>query len=99
MTLSSRARGPADDRELAALGRAVAGLREERGLTVAALATAAKVDPERIAAIEVGQHDPDFDLLVALADGLGVKPATLFQRAEVEGARRLDSTSERTPRR
>jgi DNA-binding XRE family transcriptional regulator len=88
----------ADDRELAALGRAVGGLREERGLTVAALAAAAKVDPERIAAIQAGQHDPDFDLLVALAEGLDVKPSTLFQRAEVEGARCPDSTSARTAR-
>jgi hypothetical protein len=39
-------------------------------LTVAALAPAAKVDPDRIAAIEAGQHDPDFDRLVALAEGL-----------------------------
>jgi len=40
------------------------------GPTLAALVPAANVEPERIAAIEAGQHDPDVDGLVALAEGL-----------------------------
>jgi Helix-turn-helix domain len=73
--------------ELAALGRAVRGLREDRGRTLEELATAANVGPEYLAALEAGQHDPPYDVLLALADGLGVEPATLVDSAEGQGVR------------
>lgn len=67
---------------LVALGHAVWQLREEQGLTPSGLATATGLDLARIEAIENGEDDPRYDVLLALADGLGVTKAALFNRAE-----------------
>jgi ribosome-binding protein aMBF1 (putative translation factor) len=69
-------------RDLLILGEAVREVREQQGLSVGALAAATGVDEERIAALEDGKLDPDYELLIGLADGIGVRPATFFLRAE-----------------
>jgi transcriptional regulator with XRE-family HTH domain len=67
---------------LIALGRAARQLREERGLTHPELASAADLDRGLIEAIEDGRHDPHYDVLLALADGLGVRPSAIVKRIE-----------------
>jgi transcriptional regulator with XRE-family HTH domain len=69
------------DRELIALGRAIRQLREKRNIRPGALAVAVGIEPERLSTLEAGQFDPRYDLLVALADALGIASAVLFFRA------------------
>lgn len=75
------------EQELAALGRAIRQLREEQGISRSVLAQAAEISPAHLDALETGRSDPPFDLLLALADGLGIRPSTLFSRAENESRR------------
>ncbi len=70
------------DPELAGLGHAIRQVREQYGMSKKALAAAAGIEPERLDALEAGQLDPAYDLLIALAAGLGVRPSTLVIRAE-----------------
>jgi transcriptional regulator with XRE-family HTH domain len=70
--------------ELIALGRAVLLLREEQEMSESELARAAGLTSGRLDAIEAGLFDPTYDVLLALAAGLGVTPAALIQRAGVE---------------
>jgi transcriptional regulator with XRE-family HTH domain len=72
------------EQRLVALGNAVRALREERELTADALATAAGIDPVRLASLEAGRFDPDFDLLLRVAHALGTGVATIVIRAERE---------------
>jgi ribosome-binding protein aMBF1 (putative translation factor) len=72
------------DRELIALGRAVRGLRAEQKLSVAELAAACNLTPRRIDTIEAGRFDPPYDMLLALADGLGVGAVRLLTRVQAE---------------
>jgi transcriptional regulator with XRE-family HTH domain len=67
------------------LGRAIRAVREQRGLSAHDLAAAAGVAPARVAALEDGQLDPDFELLIRLAEGMGLHPAAFFLRAEQLG--------------
>jgi DNA-binding XRE family transcriptional regulator len=64
------------------LGRAVRELREQRGVSVSALAEAADMTRECLQALEAGQVDPHFDTLLALADGMRIRPQAIFKRAE-----------------
>jgi XRE family transcriptional regulator, fatty acid utilization regulator len=68
--------------ELLALGCAIAEIRRERGISLEQLGAAAGVDPRRIAALERGRVNPGYGLLLALADGLGVRPSVFVARAE-----------------
>jgi ribosome-binding protein aMBF1 (putative translation factor) len=70
------------------LGIAVRELREQQGLSAQDLAGAAGVPLARIAAIEDGQFDPDFELLLMLADGMRVRPSASIRRAEELDAER-----------
>jgi transcriptional regulator with XRE-family HTH domain len=63
--------------ELVVLGRVIREAREQKGMTVAELAEAAGFKRRRLVRIEEGELDPRFDGLMALADGLGVPPATI----------------------
>jgi transcriptional regulator with XRE-family HTH domain len=65
------------------LGRAIREVREEQGFSVGELAGATGVARKRIAAVEDGRFDPEYDLLIALAEGIGVRPSAFFVRAEV----------------
>jgi transcriptional regulator with XRE-family HTH domain len=64
------------------LGRAIREVREQHGLSADDLAGAAGVAPARIAALESGQLDPDFELLPALAYSMGIAPTVFVARAE-----------------
>ncbi len=75
--------GPSTEAFVAAM-RAV---REERGVSVADAAAGAGVSPGRLASVEAGRREPDYELIVQLADALGVKPVAFVHRAEV-----LDTT-------
>jgi transcriptional regulator with XRE-family HTH domain len=72
------------DRRLIALGRAIRQLRAERNISAGELAVATGLAPGRLDSIEAGRFDPAYDVLLALARGLSVKPAELVQRAEAE---------------
>ena len=67
---------------LTLLGRAIAKIRQERGLGVGELAATTGIEHARIQELEAGRLDPDYELLVALAEGLGVRPSALVIRAE-----------------
>lgn len=49
-------------------------------MSVADLA-AACIEQGHLEALEAGRHDPHYDVLLALADGLGIEPAALVRRA------------------
>lgn len=68
------------DRGLAALGRAVRQMREERNMSAATLAAAAGIDHEHLDATEAGLLDPGYDVLRALAGGLGIELTVLLGR-------------------
>lgn len=64
------------------LGRAVKLLREQRGISVDELADASGITRERIGALEAGQLDPTYELLLEIAGGLGAQPSALVILAE-----------------
>jgi transcriptional regulator with XRE-family HTH domain len=68
--------------ELARLGSAIRQLREQRRMSQVQLAAVVGVPDRRLAALELGQLDPDYVLLVRLAKALGVRAAALLLRAE-----------------
>jgi transcriptional regulator with XRE-family HTH domain len=74
--------GQREQQQLLALGRAVREIRGERGMGVAQLAAAAGVDLRQIAALEAGRLNPAYELLLALAEALGVPASELVVRAE-----------------
>lgn len=69
-------------REPRILGRVVRAMRQERGIGLAELATAAELDVRLVAALELGEVDPRYDVLIALAKGLGVWPSSSFVQAD-----------------
>ena len=71
-----------EQEQLLALGRALSEIRGERGMGVAKLAGAAGIDLKLIATLEAGRLNPSYELLVALAEGLGVPVSVLVIRAE-----------------
>jgi transcriptional regulator with XRE-family HTH domain len=64
------------------LGLAVRERREQRQLSQASLASAVGVARQRVGALERGQLNPRYELLLALADALGVQVGELVIRAE-----------------
>lgn len=73
--------------DLLILGTAIRELRVQRDLTIGDLAAIAVVTPASITALENGELDPDFELLLALAAGMGIRPSAIFLRAEELGGR------------
>jgi DNA-binding XRE family transcriptional regulator len=71
--------------ELSVLGRAVRLTRERRNLSTDELARAIAIPRENIAALESGCLDPTYELLVAIAEGLGTQPSALVLLAEQLG--------------
>lgn len=69
-------------RDLFFLGQAIGQLREERGLSTEVLAAAAGIERTRIQALEAGALDPDYDLLLTLAEALGIRISAFVIRAE-----------------
>lgn len=68
--------------QLALLGKAVCLIREENNLSLSELAAAARMTQSRLTAIEAGELDPDFELLLRLADSLHTRPSEFVLRAE-----------------
>jgi transcriptional regulator with XRE-family HTH domain len=69
-------------RDLFFLGQAIGQLREERGLGKDELAAATGSERTRIQALEAGLLDPDYELLLTLAEALGIRPSAFVIRAE-----------------
>lgn len=57
-------------------------MREQQGISTEELARATGISRQRIDALEAGQLDPTYELLLALAEGLGVQPSALMTLAE-----------------
>lgn len=74
--------------DLIPLGLAIRELREQRGVEAGDLAAAAGVDPKRLDELENGRLDPDFQLLLGLAQPMGLRPSAFFVRAEQLSAER-----------
>jgi transcriptional regulator with XRE-family HTH domain len=73
--------------DLRMLGEAIRDLREQRRLTADELSAAVALPTAQLAALERGRLDPELELIVALARGLGVRPSKIFIRAEQLAAR------------
>lgn len=75
--------GPtSDEHDLRVLGRVVRELREQRRLSLAALAAAAGIPEVDLAAIEVGRLDPGYRRVRHLAAALGLTSTALLLRVE-----------------
>jgi transcriptional regulator with XRE-family HTH domain len=68
--------------DLLLLGKAIRELREQHRVSAGALAARAELSEADLSALESGQVDPDFELLLALAEAIGVRPSAFFVRAE-----------------
>jgi DNA-binding XRE family transcriptional regulator len=69
--------------ELVLLGQAIREAREQQELSVAELAGKAGISERRMARVEAGRLDPEYELMSSLADALGTEPSTFVLRAEV----------------
>ena len=69
-------------RDLLIIGKAIRAVREQHDLSAGDLAAAAGVAETQILALESGQLDPDFELLLTLAESIGVRPSAFILRAE-----------------
>lgn len=66
----------------AALGRAVAAIRADKGISQVQLAAASGLAQAWISQIENGRRNPSWSNVLRLADGLGVRLGELVKRAE-----------------
>jgi transcriptional regulator with XRE-family HTH domain len=66
--------------ELVRLGETFRQVREAQRLSVAELATRTGVEIQRIRELEAGWFDPEFNVLIALADGMGVRASELVPK-------------------
>lgn len=64
--------------ELIRFGETFRRAREREGVGVADLAARTGIDAQQINALETGRLDPAFDLMCALADGIGVRLSALL---------------------
>jgi XRE family transcriptional regulator, regulator of sulfur utilization len=76
-----------DKDALRAFGAAVRELRTERNMSVSELANGAETTTRRIDRLETGRLDPPFDLMLAVADALGVRVSTIVRRASTHEQR------------
>jgi transcriptional regulator with XRE-family HTH domain len=70
----------------AALGKVVRALRQERGLTIEALAARSDMHPTYVSGIERGRNNPSWDRLGSLAVALEVRLSEIALRAEALSA-------------
>ncbi len=84
------AKAQPEEQELRILGQAIRQTREQSGLGVQQLAEATGIEGARICQLEEGRLDPDFELLLALAHGLGVRLTAFIIRAEELSAQSSD---------
>ena len=71
-----------EEHDLRILGRAVAEIREQGGMSAEQLAGAAGVEFAQLQALEAGRVDPTYELLLVLAEALGVRASAFVIRAE-----------------
>ncbi|HTD08791.1 MAG TPA: helix-turn-helix transcriptional regulator [Solirubrobacteraceae bacterium] len=67
-----------EDAELILFGQKIRQVREREGISVAELAVRSGIAVQMINALEAGRLDPPFDLMIAVADGLGVRLSVLI---------------------
>lgn len=82
------------------VGQNIGTLREERGMSQASFARTISVDRSYINGIENGKYNPSFDILVKIANGLGVPLSSFFKGLEsnapeiiMDGTRPIARTS------
>jgi transcriptional regulator with XRE-family HTH domain len=75
-------RTPEDRAALAALGRAIRRLREQRGISQEAFGHEIDVHRTYVGGIERGERNPTFTILRKFANGLDIEPAALLSRAQ-----------------
>lgn len=68
------------------LGAAIRRLRNERELSIEALAAAANMHPTYLSGIERGNYNPSWTKLGGLAAGLDVPVSAIVDAAEAEAA-------------
>lgn len=73
--------------QLRFLGQATRSVRETKDFTVEGLARAAGVSSEQMRAVETGELDSDYELLLRLAECLNTRPSAFIIRAEELGGR------------
>jgi transcriptional regulator with XRE-family HTH domain len=73
---------PQPQRVLKALGRTLAEIRRERGLTQESLSLTTGIHRNYIGGIERGERSPTVETIAVLADALGVSLGELFSHAE-----------------
>jgi transcriptional regulator with XRE-family HTH domain len=83
--------GQHQHQDLVILGKAIQAVREQRGFSVATLAAVAGVSPSRVAALEDGRLDPDYELLLTLAESMGIRASAFILRAEELGDRQANN--------
>jgi len=66
--------------DLIRFGQTIRQVREREGVSVADLAARTGIDAQRINAIEAGQIDPALDVMIALAEGIGVRLSALIPK-------------------
>jgi transcriptional regulator with XRE-family HTH domain len=66
--------------ELVRFGERFRQVRAQQGVAVADLAARTGIDVQRITHLETGRLDPTFDVMIALADGMGVRVSALVPR-------------------
>ena len=64
--------------ELIRFGQTIRQVRKREGISVAELAARTGIDAQQINALEAGRFDPPFDVMIALADGIGVRLSALI---------------------
>ncbi|HZL48334.1 MAG TPA: helix-turn-helix domain-containing protein [Solirubrobacteraceae bacterium] len=85
------------EKVLLLLGRAFREIREQRGLSAGELATATGVNRLRIVSLEEGRLDPDYELLLGLAEGLGVRASRRRGVGKVRREPRIPATPPSAP--
>jgi ribosome-binding protein aMBF1 (putative translation factor) len=73
------------DAELVFLGQAIREIREQQDISSAELAANAGIRERRLARVEAGAVDPDYELLRKLVNALNVESHVLMNRAEALG--------------
>jgi transcriptional regulator with XRE-family HTH domain len=73
------------------LGRVARRIREELGLTLAAVAKRSRISAGMLSRLETGRVSPSLETIVALAEVLGVRPSVLLQEigADDDGAQHV----------
>lgn len=75
------------------VGTVIRQLREQRGQTLEKLAHEVNSDPSNLSRVERGIQKPSHDLLVAIADALGVRVSAIWAQAEGEASAAIENDS------